>query len=59
MTAPMTKDPICGMNVDRATALHTDLDEETFYFCSEHCRQKFLSSPSGSKLESKSGSCCE
>jgi len=34
----MTKDPICGMTVDEATALRAERDGETFYFCSEHCR---------------------
>src|SRR6188768_2306432 len=38
----MTKDPICGMTVDEATALSAERDGETFYFCSEHCRKKFL-----------------
>jgi Cu+-exporting ATPase len=39
----MAKDPICGMTVDEATAPYADRDGETFYFCSEHCRKKFLS----------------
>ena len=38
----MVKDPICGMMVDEKTALHATRAGETFYFCSEHCRQKFL-----------------
>jgi Cu+-exporting ATPase len=38
----MPKDPICGMTVDEATALSAARDGEKFYFCSEHCRQKFL-----------------
>ncbi|MBI3427932.1 MAG: heavy metal translocating P-type ATPase [Acidobacteria bacterium] len=38
----MTKDPICGMTVDEATALHAERDGQTFYFCSDHCRTKFL-----------------
>ncbi|HMP89700.1 MAG TPA: heavy metal translocating P-type ATPase [Kiritimatiellia bacterium] len=38
----MTKDPICGMTVDESTALHADRDGQTFYFCSDHCRKKFL-----------------
>jgi Cu+-exporting ATPase len=38
----MAKDPICGMTVDEATPLHAERDGRTFYFCSEHCRQKFL-----------------
>jgi Cu+-exporting ATPase len=38
----MAIDPICGMSVDEATARSTERDGQTFYFCSEHCRQKFL-----------------
>jgi Cu+-exporting ATPase len=45
----MAKDPICGMKVDEATALHAERDGETFYFCGEHCREKFLSSSASAK----------
>ena len=38
----MAKDPICGMTVDEATALRAERDGTTHYFCSEHCRQKFI-----------------
>jgi len=41
----VTKDPICGMTMDEATTLHAELDGKTFYFCSDFCRQKFLSTP--------------
>ncbi|MBX3732880.1 MAG: heavy metal translocating P-type ATPase [Verrucomicrobiae bacterium] len=52
----MKTDPICGMTVNEATALSVGRDGETFYFCSEHCRRKFLAqSPSN---ESSGGSCC-
>jgi Cu+-exporting ATPase len=54
----VTKDPICGMTVDEATALHAERDGKTFYFCSDHCRQKFLSTPADAKPEGKSGCCC-
>ena len=54
----VTKDPICGMTVDEATALHVERDGKTFYFCCDHCRQKFLSTSAGVKIEEKSGSCC-
>ena len=54
----VTKDPVCGMTVDEATALHAERDGKTFYFCSDHCRQKFLSTPTGAKPEGKSGCCC-
>ena len=49
----VTKDPICGMTVDEATALHVERDGETFYFCSDHCRQRFLSEPATAKHEEK------
>ena len=54
----VTKDPVCGMTVDEATALHAERDGKTFYFCSDHCRQKFLSPPAGTKLGEKLGGCC-
>jgi Cu+-exporting ATPase len=41
----MTKDPICGMAVDEVTSLRAERDGQTFYFCCEHCRQKFISQP--------------
>ena len=44
-TTTDTKDPVCGMTVDEASALHAERDGKTFYFCSDHCRQKFLSAP--------------
>lgn len=48
----MAIDPICGMTVDEATARSGDRDGKTFYFCSKHCRQKFLSSNSPDKSQS-------
>src|SRR5688500_768426 len=41
----MTKDPICGMTVDEASALSAERDGQKFYFCSDYCRKKFLSPP--------------
>ena len=35
----VAKDPICGMTVDEAIALHAERGGKTFYFCSDHCRQ--------------------
>ncbi len=57
-TKTEAKDPICGMTVDTATALHAERDGEKFYFCSEHCREKFLSAPADAKPDKKSGGCC-
>ena len=45
----MAIDPICGMKVDEATARSAERDGQTFYFCSEHCRQKFLGSQTKEK----------
>lgn len=55
---PVTKDPVCGMTVDEATALHAEHDGKTFYFCTDHCRQKFLSTPAGTKPEGTPRGCC-
>src|SRR3954467_14656373 len=40
-------DPVCGMSVDRATALRLDHDGHTHFFCSEHCRATFVARASG------------
>ena len=37
----MARDPVCGMMVDRATALRSDIDGRTFYFCSSGCQRTF------------------
>ncbi|REJ65676.1 MAG: heavy metal translocating P-type ATPase [Planctomycetota bacterium] len=54
----MATDPVCGMEVDETTDLTAQRDGTTFYFCSNHCRQKFLESPGsrgeGPKTESAS-----
>ncbi len=52
------KDPVCGMTVDESTALHAERDGQTFYFCSDPCRQKFLSASVGAKHDGKSTGCC-
>ena len=49
----MTKDPICGMTVDESSALRAERDGQTFYFCGDHCRKKFLSAPATAKHEEK------
>jgi Cu+-exporting ATPase len=38
----MAKDPICGMTVDESSPLRAEHDGETYFFCSEHCRKKFV-----------------
>ena len=54
----VTKDPVCGMTVDEATALHAERDGKTFYFCSDHCRTTFVATPADAKTEDKSKGCC-
>ncbi|MDR3498811.1 MAG: heavy metal translocating P-type ATPase [Parvibaculum sp.] len=40
------KDPVCGMSVDPATAVHrTEHEGRTYYFCSARCRAKFEADP--------------
>ncbi|MBN2690262.1 MAG: heavy metal translocating P-type ATPase [Burkholderiaceae bacterium] len=47
----MAIDPICGMKVNEASALYAERDGKTVYFCSESCRQKFLSSATQAERE--------
>ena len=42
-TKDIAKDPICGMAVDKATALHTERGGRTYYFCSSGCLRTFES----------------
>ena len=37
------KDPVCGMVVDKATALRTDRSGRSYYFCSAGCQRTFES----------------
>jgi Cu+-exporting ATPase len=42
----MSRDPVCGMSVDPATAKHRfDHGGETFSFCCAGCREKFAADP--------------
>src|SRR5579884_965787 len=42
-TKEMVKDLICGMMVDKATALQTERGGRTYYFCSPACQRTFES----------------
>jgi Cu+-exporting ATPase len=46
-TSPVPeRDPVCGMNVDPATAKYTAEESgRKYFFCSGHCADKFLSHP--------------
>ena len=39
-------DPVCGMTVSNNSPHSATSDGETFWFCSAHCRDKFVSNPS-------------
>ena len=44
--AKLVRDPVCGMNVDPATAnQRADYGGATYYFCSPGCRSKFVKDP--------------
>ena len=47
---PMVKDPVCGMYMDSRLAVRMDSKNEAFYFCSEDCRNKYLSKPPGERM---------
>lgn len=40
------RDPVCGMTVEPASALKYELNENTYYFCSEGCLERFKRDPS-------------
>ncbi|HLV07886.1 MAG TPA: HAD-IC family P-type ATPase, partial [Croceibacterium sp.] len=45
-TGGMAKDPVCGMDVNPATAKHMREHEgETYYFCNPRCAEKFEADP--------------
>ena len=38
----MAKDPICGMQVNENSALKITKDGKDYFFCSAHCKNKFI-----------------
>lgn len=64
--AKAAKDPVCGMSVAKDEAASYQFVGETYYFCSERCRDRFQALParyveSAVKLADSSGSggvCC-
>ncbi|MFY9742333.1 MAG: YHS domain-containing protein, partial [Candidatus Sulfotelmatobacter sp.] len=42
----MTKDPVCGMNVDEnKSEFQAQFEDQKYYFCSEDCKQEFEADP--------------
>jgi YHS domain-containing protein len=37
------RDPVCGMYMDPRLALRVDNGKGSFYFCSDECKNKYLS----------------
>jgi len=38
----MARDPICGMQVDENSAIKVTKDSKEYFFCSAHCKDKFM-----------------
>ena len=53
----MKTDPVCGMKVDENSELTTQFEGETYYFCSESCLNKFISSPHDYLSKDKASGC--
>jgi len=41
----MVKDPVCGMQIPEDSKFKSQFHEQTYYFCSEHCKNKFDDAP--------------
>ena len=44
-SAEKVRDPVCGMAVDPAIAVHADHDGKTYHFCCDGCRDSFVANP--------------
>jgi P-type Cu+ transporter len=43
---PAVEDPVCGMEIDPATAAASEeWQGTTYYFCSAACHQRFVAAP--------------
>ncbi len=51
----MEKDPVCGMQIEKAGAAgQSDYEGQTYYFCSSACQEKFETDPTQYANESES-----
>lgn len=41
----MATDPVCGMVIERETAVTASLDGTAYYFCAHGCRDEFMAAP--------------
>ena len=60
-TQEKTKDPVCGMSLDKnKTQFSSKVNEEVYFFCSENCQQQFNATPqkyTTKPMQDKSGCC--
>jgi YHS domain-containing protein len=55
------RDPICGMTVDPRTAIKSDINGQTYYFCSEDCKKQFegkTQKEGQHSMDHRHGGCC-
>jgi P-type Cu+ transporter len=58
------KDPVCGMDIETATAAgRTEYKEQTYYFCGPKCKEKFDLNPEqylgkSSRIPKSGHGCC-
>jgi len=41
----MSKDPVCGMEVEQDSKFSAEYQGRTYYFCSEECEDAFKAKP--------------
>lgn len=56
------KDPVCGMSVTLDSEFHANYQGEMWYFCSQHCKHKFVQHPqayTGESLQVQHDEACD
>jgi Cu+-exporting ATPase len=44
-SAMMTRDPVCGMQVNPNSSIKTSYNDQTYYFCHANCKHQFDQDP--------------
>jgi YHS domain-containing protein len=44
LTGELKKDPVCGTYIAAATSIKEQVGRETYHFCSQECRDKYVAS---------------
>ena len=58
-TTTLVTDPVCGMQIDPASAAATSqVDGKTYYFCAASCKTEFDSGHGEIAEEQEGASCC-